>query len=48
MEQFTFLPFGYLGVILAASGAVGALPNTTLMTHAFALCSTFVKGTTCE
>jgi hypothetical protein len=24
MEQFTFLPFGYMGVILAESGAMGA------------------------
>jgi hypothetical protein len=31
MEQFTFLPFGYVRVILAGSGVVGALPNATLI-----------------
>jgi hypothetical protein len=31
MDQFTFLPFGYVGVIFAGIGAVGALPNALLL-----------------
>jgi hypothetical protein len=35
MEQFTFLPFGYVRVILAGSGTMGASPNAPLVSILF-------------